>query len=86
MSDERDDEGEVEPLRETILNVLREEGAAGATAFRGLPVVIEWIDGPARIERLLPRVSELVDADRHVLGVVDRADLLDHLRRASSTS
>src|SRR5436305_2100262 len=73
--------GHHDPLWETILQLLREEGAAGATMVRGLagfgahsklhlarladlvpdlPVVIEWIDGPERVERLLPRVSDLV--------------------------
>jgi CBS domain-containing protein len=73
--------GHHEPLWETIMNLLRTEGAAGATMVRGqagfgahsklhlarfadvvpdLPVVVEWIDGPERVERLLPRVSELV--------------------------
>ena len=76
--------GRHEPLWETILNFLRDEGAAGATAFRGLagfgahsklhlarladvipdlPVLIEWIDGPARVERLRPggRPKILID-------------------------
>ncbi len=69
------------PLWETILDLLRTEGAAGATMFRGLagfgahsqlhiarladilsdlPIVVEWIDGPDRVERLLPRVCALV--------------------------
>ncbi len=73
--------GHHEPLWETILNLLRDEGAAGATMIRGLagfgahsklhlariadivpdlPVLVEWIDGPERVERLLPRVAELV--------------------------
>jgi CBS domain-containing protein len=73
--------GHHEPLWETILALLREEGAAGATMVRGLagfgahsrlhvarladivpdlPVQVEWIDGPERVERLLPRVCELV--------------------------
>ena len=73
--------GHHEPLWQTILDLLREEGAAGATMVRGLagfgahnrmhvarladlvpdlPVVLEWIDGPERVERLLPRVCDLV--------------------------
>jgi CBS-domain-containing membrane protein len=84
--------GHHEPLWETILNFLREEGAAGATAFRGLagfgahsklhlarladvipdlPVVIEWIDGPARVERLLPRLTELVHTGTITVEDVD---------------
>jgi len=73
--------GHHEPLWKTILDLLRKEGAAGATMMRGLagfgahsklhtanfadivpdlPVLVEWIDGPERVERLLPRVCELV--------------------------
>ena len=84
--------GRHEPLWETILNFLREEGAAGATTFRGLagfgshsklhlarladvipdlPVLIEWIDGPARVERLLPRVSEMVQTGTITVEDVD---------------
>lgn len=73
--------GHHEPLWETILTYLRQEGAAGATMVRGLagfgahsklhtarladlvpdlPVIVEWVDGPERVERLLARVCELV--------------------------
>lgn len=73
--------GRHEPLWETILDLLRREGAAGATVFRALagfgahgavrlarlvdvipdlPVVVEWLDGPQRVERLLPKIRELV--------------------------
>lgn len=73
--------GHHEPLWETILELLRKEGAAGATMVRGLagfgahgklhtarvvdvvpdlPVLVEWLDGPERVERLLPRVCDLV--------------------------
>src|SRR5262249_34171100 len=66
--------GHHEPLWETILELLRAEGAAGATLFRGLagfgahsklhmarladlapdlPLLVEWIDGPERVDRLL---------------------------------
>ena len=68
-------------LWEDLLHLLREEGAAGATMFRGLagfgahshlhmarladlvpdlPVVVEWIDTPEQVERLLPRICDLV--------------------------
>jgi CBS domain-containing protein len=84
--------GQHEPLWETILNYLREEGAAGATMVRGLagfgahsklhtarladlvpdlPVVIEWIDGPERVERLLPHVCEMVPTGTITLEDVD---------------
>jgi PII-like signaling protein len=73
--------GSHKPLWEDLLGLLREEGAAGATMFRGLagfgahshlhvarladvvpdlPLVIEWIDTPEQIERLLPDVCRLV--------------------------
>lgn len=85
-------EGKHGPLWETILNLLREEGAAGATMIRGLagfgshsrlhtarladiapdlPVLVEWIDGPERVERLLPRVSALVRTGTITLEDVD---------------
>jgi CBS domain-containing protein/PII-like signaling protein len=84
--------GHHDPLWETILNYLRQEGAAGATMVRGLagfgahsklhtarladlapdlPVLIEWIDGPERVERLLPRVCELVSTGTITLDDVD---------------
>jgi PII-like signaling protein/predicted transcriptional regulator len=70
-----------QPLSAAILRLLRKEGAAGATVFRGvegfgasgqvhtarlvdldqrLPMVVEWIDSPEQVERLLPRVEALV--------------------------
>lgn len=73
--------GSHRPLWEELLNLLRDEHAAGATMFRGLagfgahsklhmarvadlapdlPVLVEWIDTPEQVERLLPRVSALV--------------------------
>ena len=69
------------PLWEALLELLRDNGAAGATVFRGqagfgvhsrvrmarladvlpdLPMVVEWVDDPARVQRLLPRVSAMV--------------------------
>lgn len=69
------------PLWEDVLNLLRDEGAAGATMFRGLagfgahsklhmarladlapdlPVLVEWIDTPEQVERVLPRIVEMV--------------------------
>jgi PII-like signaling protein len=75
--------GSHQPLWEDLLNLLRAEGAAGATMFRGLagfgahsrihmarladlvpdlPVVVEWIDAPERVERLLPRIRALVQS------------------------
>jgi PII-like signaling protein len=69
------------PLYLAILEKLRAEGCAGATAFRGvagfgahhqlhaasildisaiLPIVIEWIDAPDRVERVLPAIMAMV--------------------------
>ena len=84
--------GHREPLWETILELLRSEGAAGATMVRGLagfgahsklhvarladltpdlPVLVEWIDGPERVARLLPRVSALVSSGTITLEDVE---------------
>jgi PII-like signaling protein len=73
--------GSHRPLWEDLLNLLRDEHAAGATMFRGLagfgahsklhmarladlapdlPVLVEWIDTPEQVERLMPRISDLV--------------------------
>ena len=70
-------------LWEDLLHLLRSEGAAGASMFRGLagfgahsrlhvariadlvpdlPVLVEWIDTPEQVERLLPRICELVQS------------------------
>ncbi len=69
------------PLWEELLLLLRDEGAAGATMFRGLagfgahshlhlarvadlvpdlPVVVEWIDTPEQVDRLLPMLQARV--------------------------
>jgi CBS domain-containing protein len=84
--------GHHEPLWETVLNYLRQEGAAGATLFRGLagfgahsklhtarladlvpdlPLLLEWIDGPERVERLLPHVCALVPTGTITVEDVD---------------
>ena len=68
-------------LAPALLQMLHDEGAAGATLIRGvagfgvhgrihtanlpdlaapLPMIVEWIDTPERVERLLPRVLEMV--------------------------
>ena len=70
-----------QPLFLAILETLRREGCAGATAVRGiagfgahslihtativrlaedLPIMIEWIDTPERVDRVLPKVREMV--------------------------
>ncbi len=64
-----------------ILELLRREGAAGASVFKGvagfgthgrihtatlvdlaepLPLVVEWVDTPERVQRLLPAICEMV--------------------------
>lgn len=88
------------PLWEALLDLLHDNGAAGATVFRGqagfgahsrirmarladvvpdLPIVVEWIDDPARVERLLPRVSGLVD---HGAITIEDVELLKYRPRA----
>ncbi len=65
----------------SLLELLRKEGAAGASVFRGvagfgapghlhtaaladvaqpLPLVLEWVDTPERIQRLLPAICAAV--------------------------
>lgn len=93
-------EGRHEPLWQTLLNLLRAEGAAGASVFHGLagfgvhgklnvaglveivpdlPILVEWIDGPERVERLLPRVAALVTTG--VITVED-VDIVKYAHRA----
>lgn len=69
------------PLHAAILEMLKQEGCAGATVTRAisgfgahsrihtativdlsadLPLVIEWVDNPARVERVMPRLREMV--------------------------
>lgn len=70
-----------QPLYLSLLDLLHQQGAAGATAFRGiagfgghsrvhtstvevlagdLPVVVEWIDAPDRVDRLMPAIAGMV--------------------------
>jgi CBS domain-containing protein len=70
-----------QPLYLAILEALRAEGCAGATATRALagfggggvihtatlldvsenlPIVVEWVDSPERIERVLPKILPLL--------------------------
>lgn len=69
------------PLFRRLVEVLREEGLAGATVLKGiagfghdhrihtttievaaegLPIVIEVVDTPERVERVLPKVEALM--------------------------
>lgn len=90
------DEGQLykhKSLPVAILGFLRQEGAAGATLFRGiegfggsgeihtarivdinqrLPLVIDWIDTPAQVERLLPQVKEMI---HHGFITVDETEV-----------
>ena len=84
-----------------ILDLLRVEGCAGATAIRGvagfgadgrlrtglivdapsdLPIVVEWIDTPERVERVLPKIKALV-ADG--LITVETVEIVHQPRRAA---
>jgi PII-like signaling protein len=68
-------------LHTAIVEMLREEGAAGATVVRGvegfgknsrlhtaniltlsedLPIVLTYVDTPERVERLMPRIDEML--------------------------
>src|SRR3981081_2452053 len=97
-------EGSHEPLWEDLLNLLRHEGSAGATMFRGmagfgahsrlhmarladlapdLPVVVEWIDIPERVERLMPRIVSLVESGTIT---VDDVTIVKHARRERESS
>jgi CBS domain-containing protein len=88
-----DDRAGGRPVHLAILDLLRREGAAGATAFRAfegfgpsgtlhvphlvdlpssLPVVVEWVDAPAKVERVLPLVRALV---RHGLVTVEEVEV-----------
>jgi PII-like signaling protein len=79
-------------LADSILEMLREEGLAGATVLRGvagfgahsrihtahvlrlsedLPVVIEVIDRPDRIDKVMPRLDEMVQEGLVVVSDVD---------------
>ena len=84
-----------------LLNLLRAEGCAGATAIRGiagfgaegrlstgllvdapsdLPVIVEWVDTPERVERVLPRVKALIVEG---LITVKSVEIVHQSRRAA---
>jgi CBS domain-containing protein len=76
----------VELLREesaqgaTVIRAMEGFGSAGqfhvsslVDVAARLPVILEWIDRPERVERLLPRVLNLV---RHGLITVDETDVV----------
>src|SRR5579864_4936246 len=94
--------GSHRPLWEDVLSLLRHEGAAGATMFRGLagfgahsrlhvariadlvpdlPVLVEWIDTPQQVERLLPRIAALVQSGTIT---VDDLTIVKHRQRGAS--
>jgi PII-like signaling protein len=96
--------GSHQPLWEDLLNLLRHEGAAGATMFRGLagfgahsrlhmarladlapdlPVVVEWIDTPERIDSLMPRIVGLVESGTIT---IDDVTIVKHARREAEPS
>jgi hypothetical protein len=68
---DQSDEHDGRPLYSWILDLIRERGLAGATVTLGtegigadrmvsVPVVIEVVDDPDRIEALLPELAKLV--------------------------
>lgn len=82
------------PLYLAIIETLRAEGCAGATAFRGiagfgahsrihaatievisanLPIVVEWIDAPERVDRVLPKLKPMVAPGMITIEDVDIA-------------
>ena len=82
-----------------LLALLRREGCAGATVFKGiagfgahgtihttalvelaspLPVVVEWVDTPERVRRLLPTLTAMVDR----LVTVEEVRVAKHAHRA----
>ncbi len=90
---DEDDRRDGRPLHLAVLELLRAEGARGATVFRGiegfgaggrvhagaladvaarLPLLVEWVDLPDTVERLLPRVVALVGRG---LVTVDETEL-----------
>jgi uncharacterized protein len=94
--------GSHKPLWEDLLTLLREEGAAGATMFRGLagfgahsrlhvarladlvpdlPIAVEWIDTPEQVDRLLPRICDLVQSGTITL---DDLTIVKHTHRAAT--
>jgi PII-like signaling protein len=79
-------------LADALLEMLREEGLAGATVLHGvagfgahsrihtahvlrlsedLPIVIEVIDRPDRIEKVMPRLDEMVQEGLVVVSDVE---------------
>ena len=83
------------PLYERIVELLREEGLAGATVLKGvagfghdrrmhtavievaaagLPVVVEVVDTPEHIERILPKIEALMGGGGVVM--LERAKVL----------
>jgi hypothetical protein len=79
-------------LADAIVEMLHDEGLAGATVLRGiegfgahsrihtahvlrlsedLPILIEVIDTPERIERVMPKLNEMVQEGLVVLSDVD---------------
>lgn len=84
------------PLYQAIVEMLREQGVAGATVLRGvegfgahsrlhtarilrlsedLPMVIECVDRSDRIDRVLPRLDEMVDEG---LVTVERVEVISY--------
>jgi uncharacterized protein len=76
---DRDERWHGRPLYAAIVDLLREEGARGASVFvgafgsgtRGVPVLIEVIDEDAAIERVLPHLDDMIAEGAVTLERVD---------------
>jgi len=92
------------PLFRKLVEVLREEGMAGATVLKGvagfghdraihtvnievaavgLPMVIEVVDTPARIERVLPKLETLMEGG---LIMLERARVIRYGTRPPASA
>ncbi len=91
-------------LWSAFLELLRTEGASGATVFRGvagygahsrihtasivdlsadLPLVLEWVDTPERVEQLLPRLTEMLDGGLVTVELVEITAYRPHRQKPS---
>lgn len=103
-----DDRWDDRPLYEAIIELLRKEHFAGATAFRGilgfgasarvhrsslfrlsgdLPIVVECVDTPEKIEAILPTLDGMIGGGlitlEKVRVIMYRADLPEADRTGS---
>lgn len=97
------DKFEHKPLWGALLELLRAEGAAGATILRGiagygahsrihsasvvdlssdLPLVLEWVDSEERVERVLPRLTAMLDGGLVTIDAVEIHRYVPHHHRS----